>query len=164
MNTPVPLPRSTATNAYDLLLDVIRVVEEEPRRLLMDIVSNKYSWCIPNDIELPPCGTVGCVAGWCAILTGQERRASAILAAGEALGASPNVDLHDDDIEDAEHTEISDDNFENSLDALFFEEFPDDDEDVAPGSPEYVAHVVARIRFFMAKWETRLRAQVVVPS
>ncbi len=62
------LPKSKATNSYELLDDVCRAIEEEPKR---------FSWgdwvedADRKDPELrPACNTLACVAGWMTLLTG----------------------------------------------------------------------------------------------
>ena len=70
------VPRSKATNAYDLLNDVARAITEEPRRINMrwwtfffqgEALNNWANQLHQED--LPACGTVGCIAGWCCFLT-----------------------------------------------------------------------------------------------
>lgn len=53
----------------ELLRKVQKHILEEPRRLNMDVVLNKVDTKIKHN---PPCGTVGCIAGWTVMLTGNE--------------------------------------------------------------------------------------------
>lgn len=72
MKAFVAPPRSAATNAYDLLQDVKKVILEEPLRLDMSIVCLRGEG-ISLDILKPACGTVGCLAGWVLVLTGRTK-------------------------------------------------------------------------------------------
>jgi hypothetical protein len=136
------VPQSDATNAYDLLLDVIACVEAEPRRLVMPewicLISNIW----PPKYAAPACGTVGCVGGWTEMLVRDRTRSGWQISARSLLGARENRELSTD------------------LELLFFDEFPPEE---LQGTPEYVAHVVARIRAFMAKHEAFLRVKAVRP-
>lgn len=68
------VPTSKATNAYDLLSDVIRIIREEPRRYnqMRFIARTNGAYGADNVVHggsgFPACGTVGCVAGWVATL------------------------------------------------------------------------------------------------
>lgn len=74
------VPRSDATNVYDLLQDVKQAILEEPRRANMNYfgleVGNNQSlmWIGPDDtyhkLQAPSCGTIGCFAGWVQMLSG----------------------------------------------------------------------------------------------
>lgn len=63
-----PTPRSNATNAYELLNDVCRVVLEEPKRAYMTTYISAFQDPSTAKIGGPACGTVGCIAGWVGIL------------------------------------------------------------------------------------------------
>jgi hypothetical protein len=72
----VRIPKSTATNAYDLLGDIRRIILEEPRRY--DQTWWRYIEGVPNSSgkapsDYPACGTVCCVAGWVTALTSRRR-------------------------------------------------------------------------------------------
>src|SRR5436189_5507993 len=64
-------PRSDATNAYDLLTDVIQCIEREPRRLHMQhwLLTGEYLEAELDGEDGPICGTAGCVAGIITLLT-----------------------------------------------------------------------------------------------
>ena len=66
-------------SAYDLLDEVARLADEEPRRI------NIKHWRLTRSavhatggvpdrlqVEWPDCGTIGCIAGWCSVLLGIE--------------------------------------------------------------------------------------------
>ena len=65
------LPKSDATNAYDLLTDVCKVIDAEPKRINMGFVCirgaalQRTYGCI--HLEIPSCNTIGCIAGWCLV-------------------------------------------------------------------------------------------------
>jgi hypothetical protein len=65
-DTPTPTPISVATNAYELLGDVAEAILREPKRF------DFGNWLehIPAEHGGPACGTVGCIAGWAVVLTG----------------------------------------------------------------------------------------------
>ena len=75
VKTYKPIPVSSATTAWGLLQAVKRAILEEPRRVNM----NLYVSCInPSSSAprgVPACGTVGCFAGWVAVL-GRQHLAS----------------------------------------------------------------------------------------
>jgi len=73
------VPRSDATNVYDLLQDVKQAILEEPRRVDMNFVAyvddRTRQWTNPRTgrkevMPAPSCGTVGCFAGWTMLLAG----------------------------------------------------------------------------------------------
>lgn len=55
----------------ELLQRVKQHVLEEPRRLNMGTWGRKASHRLGDDA--PPCGTVGCIAGWCVFLSNPEK-------------------------------------------------------------------------------------------
>jgi len=67
------LPTSDAKNSWDLMEDVITVIDEEPNRL------NWVEWLVRDvaffhlsrtqDAKIPACKTIGCIGGWCSALT-----------------------------------------------------------------------------------------------
>ena len=64
-----PLPTFRGTTALGLLAAVKRAILAEPKRIHMSTFGDRLS---PNDnFNEPPCGTVGCFAGWISILSGQ---------------------------------------------------------------------------------------------
>jgi hypothetical protein len=57
-----------------LLRKVAKHIAEEPRRLDMDVLTDIRD--PKEDDRNPPCGTVGCIAGWSCLLTGMPRKKS----------------------------------------------------------------------------------------
>lgn len=99
---PITKRRSDATNAYDLLTDVIEYMLEEPKRVYMG------DWIMRGDEikrilgkEGPECGTVGCIAGNAAILSGKSwSSADKFLSGGNQTLRSGLVRLfYDTDVE-----------------------------------------------------------------
>ncbi len=68
------MPTSKAKTAYGLLSEICKLITEEPKRYAQMIwiarKSNEHESCGMN---FPPCGTVGCVAGWVATLKGPQQ-------------------------------------------------------------------------------------------
>lgn len=66
------MPKSTATNAYELLDEIKALALEEPKRIDMN------NWRLSDgDVfpaltrrGYPACGTVGCIGGWVEVLSG----------------------------------------------------------------------------------------------
>ncbi len=94
-----PLPYTNAVTAYGLLNAVIRVTLEDYRRIVMGIVcirgrylekEYRYSFYYHR----PPCGAIGCIAGWTLILTNNtdldELNMGVTYFARRLLGLSPN--------------------------------------------------------------------------
>jgi hypothetical protein len=140
---PDRLPRSTATNAYDLLGDVITCIQHEPRRCYMK------NWITPaitvkfeTDLEGPPCGTAACVAGWICLLA--DGRARDVLMRACAL---LNVDSLD-------------------VDDLFWGTVMsrDNGRSLSYGDDGYVPAVMARIEAFRATHRDHLTRQIVQPQ
>lgn len=174
------VPHSEAANAYDLLSDVIRVVEEEPRRLYMnqwliigvrmDSVGEIWLDGSRDTMKPPACGTVGCIAGWVTLL---KRETVVELMRGDtqdrafALIMGPDPDQQARKECNEKHGWSFD--FEQSKegqawsergDSLrkLFHSFPSSL--VSPGTPEYVQSVVQSIKHFQSRFENELRAVV----
>jgi hypothetical protein len=60
------VPKQTARNSYDLLIEVIKAIKEEPLRIQMENYTSSKSSVVNK--PLPECGTQGCIAGWMGIL------------------------------------------------------------------------------------------------
>jgi hypothetical protein len=60
------VPRSTATTAYELLDEVVAVVEADARRIEMAQYLTSPITVLPE--QRPPCGTIACIAGWMVVL------------------------------------------------------------------------------------------------
>lgn len=156
MTTPLaPLPKSSATNAYDLLTDVIRVVEEEHRRLYMgNWFSSEEE--LPAGMFLPACGTVACVGGWIVILTEPWLRSPDDVLQF-ALGTSFMLVAREKIIGDTES--LNSDAMRKALTALFTT-FPEIwAKPLTPGTSAYVLAIVDRIRDFQSAFEPELRAR-----
>lgn len=70
-----PIPLSTAKTAWGLLKDVRKAIKAEPARANMTICQRIYDaldieYRQQYDQPTPPCGTVGCFAGWIEIKAG----------------------------------------------------------------------------------------------
>lgn len=157
------VPRTKATNAYDVLDDVCAAIIEEPLRYYQN------EWLIrgankirghfrmmlngAKQAEQPPrCATVGCRAGWICVLTdGREgTRSDRIMCrAKEILG----LDLTKD--------EFSEFYFEKDISDLF--EWRSHMDGAKPGTRAYARAGVREIRAFMKKWKTRLQNTPVTP-
>jgi hypothetical protein len=86
------IPRTKATNAYDLLKEVRDLILEDPRRYNQRTTLNHYppgvQWTEGprrQPILAPPCGTVGCRAGWVVELT-RSRTQYVVRGAQDILG------------------------------------------------------------------------------
>lgn len=66
------IPKSKAKNAYELLSEVRALIVAEPKRYdqttFIYRADDRFL-----DLEMPSCGTVGCVAGWVATLKGPRK-------------------------------------------------------------------------------------------
>jgi hypothetical protein len=72
-----------------LLEEVMDCIKAEPRKLDMNLVAEKVN--ADNDPIAPPCGTVGCIAGWALLLSGHKRLAfksghNSLVKAAKILG------------------------------------------------------------------------------
>lgn len=138
------IPRSRAKNSYQLLNELIKVVEDEPERLLMDdwIAAYKEPEILPLNGLQPECGTVACAAGWIRILRRPKTRGWRGNAGSVGDAA---LDQFPDDARGALHS-------------LFYT-FPT----AQPGTPEYVAVVVNSIRSIQERFEDELKAFTLEP-
>lgn len=71
------LPKSTATNAHELLDEVAALSLEEPKRMRM---ADQLHLTATGLSEMPACETVGCIAGWVTVLKGDLDRTRKWLA------------------------------------------------------------------------------------
>jgi hypothetical protein len=141
---PMTKRLSTATNAYDLLTDVIAYMLEEPKRIYMQ------DWLIRDmdaikdvfNFDGPACGTVGCIAGNTVVLSkGKEIRGSVEHVALRTLAGYENDDLWQD------------------LRRLFL----NIDVDARYGTKKYAQIVAKRIRAFQRLWKPDLQAVAIEP-
>jgi len=67
------MPKSKAKTAYGLLSEIRKLILEEPKRYDQTNVLRVGSDATAKYHSLTPaCGTVGCVAGWVCVLTGNQ--------------------------------------------------------------------------------------------
>ncbi len=145
-----PVPRSQATNAYDLLEDVCKAILEEPRRYNQGEWLKRYYLGQVNTglYNLPDCGTVACVAGWTAVLA-QGRSAAAVeWQAQQILGLNP--DQCEELFSGGAVQELWMHETNRSIYMM-----------PRPGTAEYAEFGVRHIRAFMAKYEAQLKAKLV---
>jgi hypothetical protein len=95
----------------ELLLKVKQHILDEPKRLRMDTwlrhdvangvrVSNSPGYGEPRTIEFPACGTVGCIAGWTAMLANPEYQESGLSNFGLSAFSIAKEELNiDEEIE-----------------------------------------------------------------
>lgn len=151
------VPRSDATNAYDLLIDVARVIREEPLRYDQGswLTFGKYvaSGEQYDNPRGPECGTVGCRAGWICVLADgiMEARTAAIYdRARKVLGAIGYDKMEKDEDGHPTGEEYS---FSTDLEKLFHGGAIAD-WDVF--TPEYAEAGARGVEEFAEKWEERL--------
>lgn len=127
----ITTPRSDAECAYDLLEDIIKAIDEEPKRIRMGdwLVRTNESPEYLKEHDLPACGTVGCIAGWATVLKpdADERYWDVEGSAAELLGLTADQVSH-----------------------LFYYFPAVVGEDSTAGTREYADKVIAHIREFMA--------------
>lgn len=142
------LPRSNATNGWDLCEDVCQAILEEPKRVDM----NDTLWFVdPRNANAPACGTVGCFAGWVNVLAGNLEPGWMLHKAKMLLGGGLIYSLPTTDFA--------------LLDYEFFvfnSGYGDGIHRMKVGTPEYAEAVVGRIRLFMQRNEAGLRARAFV--
>lgn len=155
-------PHSHATNSYELLLEVRKVIQAEPKRFFMNKFIADYLPDANPEIERGPvCGTVACFAGWIHTLKipslmvfekNKGKWSSAFEV--EAFGYFPAkcfTDLH----------------------RLFWGEFSDYQHDGPKeypfppaelyGTPAYARKGVQNLDKFMTKWEKDLKEFPLTP-
>jgi hypothetical protein len=154
---PKPIPRSKAKTAYGLVSDVIRAIEEEPRRVDMATLRQKVS----PQMGGPACGTVGCFAGWVSILAGKMPPK---VKTGEIeLGVGYGPEETHARLVLGEECDYSDRAIRSSYwdhnDGGYVFEATGKDIRGDVGSREYARSVINRIRRFQKKNATLLRAK-----
>lgn len=134
------LPRSRAKTAWGLLQDVKRAILAEPKRANMWTFRSTR---LPEDGG-PACGTVGCLAGWVNILSGDKyaRQYHPRQAAEQILGSTCNYLFGD-----AYH--------------VFNAGSGDACETTKPGTRAHAQAVVNRINRFMRVNKAKLKAKSV---
>lgn len=168
------LPVFHATNAYDLLEEVIAAIEQEPRRYdqgswfsNLEHLAYRREECE----ELPNCGTMACIAGWIAIGTKREITEEAQsyrsipTYAAAVLGFEYHMPSRFDDDDDgyndyhAANVAPVQNLFDESLSGYRLDH--EYGADYAVGTPGYAAIGIRKIRAFMAEHEARLKAKAV---
>lgn len=174
-----PLPVSHATNALELLEEVIKLIEEEPLRYDQSDWLKRYTefydypGMAPTDV--PACGTIGCIAGWVATLTrhipvypsdsaghaqvvlGLTKGQRYELFDGGAVGRQ-YIREHPEALETL--NEEGDDWTMGDVDSYGLD-IPYPDEAPEQGTPEYVALGVRHIRRFIEANREQLAAHAV---
>lgn len=143
-----PIRRSTAKTALGLLGDVKRQVLAEPTSVdMLDI-----AYHVGNGT---PCGTAGCIAGWCCLLTLPRERVlysgrvpfgSRMLLASRLLGQP-----------DTSHGWEAATPYESDVDNFFDAGTSDGISKLTPGTKQYARAVARRIDRFVKKHRARLR-------
>lgn len=125
------IPRTTATNAYDLLSEIAALALEEPKRMDMEhwrlLADDDYD----SHHAFPACGMVGCIGGWTEALTGYADAAT-------VLGLNA-VQEHD----------------------LFYHETLVVDANRRAQTPEHADAVVTHIREFQKQHAKQLKAKPI---
>lgn len=137
------LPVSKAKTAYGLLSEIAALAIAEPKRIRMS------KWLATQTVKdygasAPACGTVGCIAGWGAVLVGTKKERAAMLSgyfgvdglgiAGRIFGLS----------KDATYSLCT-------TDGMCFTE----------GTPPHAREVIHRIRRFQKRYKAQLLAKRV---
>jgi hypothetical protein len=138
--------KSTATNPYDLLDDVVRVIRAEPLRCYMGTWSVRgaraFKALFPRMKRRPPCETAGCLAAWIVIQRDGK------------LPKAPTGDQLDVIPRRAEEILGS---LEGGTVRLFNGTVLDQGQELRYGTRAYVDVVVDRVRRFQGKHEAALR-------
>ncbi len=135
------LPKSKATNAYDLLEEVRQLILEEPKRYNQEVFRVVEPDEYDAPLGLPQCGTVGCVAGWVITLKAPDTRPGLTCAIAQDI-----LGLNDDQV------------------GTFFDgaalarKFPEHD---YVQTKAYARAGAAHIRRFQKKYAAQLKAQKV---
>ena len=170
MGARLIVPRSTATNAYDLLMDVAAVIEEEPRRY------NQEDWLVrvePSEVyegkveSGPSCGTVGCRAGWIVELAGAwdkdaDKDPIVTWFGGGVAGAARRI-LGVNWGRSPGEEYAREMQFDMAITRLF-DGAALSGRDLRIGTPEYAAAGAAGVREFAETWKERLLATAVATN
>ena len=169
------LPTSTAKTAWGLMADVIRAIEQEPRRVRMARYITQFHNVV-GDPSAPPCGTAGCLAGWVAILGSNvsvERlimpdanygyghiqnaaRAAETLLDMPLNASSPQTMVPEVKLNAAERLRFPSMTHSGS-EVCAFDDGCDIERKYRPGTKGYAKAVIRRARHFMKKNESHLR-------
>lgn len=86
------LPPTTAATAFDLLKEVRGLILADPRRYAQpEVLYHRKPGTVldmgwDGSVVVPPCGTVGCRAGWIVELVGKMKEEDTLVAATRILG------------------------------------------------------------------------------
>lgn len=145
------IPTSKANNGYDLCLEVIDAMLEEPKRVDMGYFCLLVGEGEPNSVPLSPdrvpaCGTVGCFAGWVSVIAFNRTVANSHARdlAKKVLGE--RLTYYFMDTTRCRHHYFNAGN-------------GDGISNLPAGSPEYAIAVVQRIRRFMTVNAKALKAR-----
>lgn len=147
------VPLSKAKTAWGLLQDVKKRVLAAPDAIDMRVLLSRS--------DVTPCGTVGCLAGECCLLTVGRAR---ILSTSPRLGVSLisfAARLLGDSLSSS--MDAGRDVFGTDVEHLFDAGASDGINDLTPGTKRYARAVVARVNRFMRKHEMRLRRTKLAP-
>jgi hypothetical protein len=136
------LPTTTAATLHELLDDVVRAIEAEPRRLDM----SDWVEFDPEMDEPPACGTVACIGGW-----------MTILAYGYKDIAARKYSVYDKAYSMMNRAGIDNDRAYDLFDGQVRNHITGDH--IGVKSPAYVPAVVDRIR----KFQDRFREELQTP-
>lgn len=148
---PKPIKASDATTAWGLLEDVREAILAEPKRANMRVyVEGWHPWR-----GGPACGTVGCLAGWIALLSGRANRQSLLdFDASQAMSVVRNVLGSTLD-----YYTVGRGGERNEGGWVFNSGTGDACWSTKPGTPEHAAAVVDRLDRFMRINERALKAR-----
>lgn len=138
------------TSAYEVLDRVARLVEDEPRRMHMSTLYVELSETrLQRDALLshtyPPCGTIGCIAGWSHFVMCSSTNC------GASIGTANAALLLAGFSKDAEKE-------------LLVAFWGGDHMNLPDGSQEQADAVCLFVRTFQAKYEQELRARIILPG
>jgi hypothetical protein len=166
--------RSNATTAFDLLTDSIAYMLEEPRRVHMSDWLIRGSVKIRNFIRdlnteardhggrgtvketVPPCNTVGCIAGTSLVLTGRVGARDECTTAIRVLSGTP--------VRQAIDTYGYKENDYTDLQQGFYNLFTNTDVDATYGTKAYARKVADRIAQFQKDHKAELIAVRIKPA
>lgn len=153
--TKVETPRSHATNAYDLISDVIKAIEGEPKRFDMgDWFVHISPSILKKNKQLlqrfPACGTVACLAGWIVVLHGGLSKTR-----GSISKSAVDIIVNPDDIENCHERAW---HMLHELRSMFFEHPP---ERFEVGTLPYAQFMADKLRNYQQRYAAELSARIL---
>lgn len=174
------VPYSTAKTAYGLCADVIRAIEQEPKRVHMrGYIYDEGRLGYLDDDQRPACGMAGCFAGWAAILATKSSRLTLLgrapdhpgwtyaQAAGEVAANLIGMTLDSGDKRTlvpeipAERTGVYNRSARHEMVCAFDGGGDLERAGLKPGTKKYAKAVIRRIRYFMKKNRSHLLKQKI---